>query len=345
MINEAIELAKSYGGTDGHKFVNGVLDKLAAALRAAEMDALRAAPAPPDQDAAAPDVRAGAWRVPPLRRGGDRRRGPRRGAIARHLLHATIPMPASSPRRRSRARPGLPSPWRASPPARCSRRSAPSATIRRPTSGTAGRSIRSCRGRRKVCSPPYRSPGLAELYPWAQRQAEATGDRVVAIYRIIIGFGTNPAVLAKKQPAAPRCWSDLAKPEYRSEIELSNPVTSGTGYTILATLVALYGEDAAFAYLKRLGPNVVRYTQSGTAQGPSVARGEVGVGVTFVHEFVTQQLAGFRGRHRDSLRGHRRRAGRHGDHRRRTESRETRARSTTGRSPRARRSSRTARAT
>ena len=37
----------------------------------------------------------------------------------------------------------------------------------------------------------------------------------------------------------------------------------------------------------------MRYTQSGTAQGPSVARGEVGVGVTFVHEFITQQLAGF----------------------------------------------------
>jgi N utilization substance protein B len=36
VINEAIELAKSYGGTDGHKFVNGVLDKLAASLRAAE---------------------------------------------------------------------------------------------------------------------------------------------------------------------------------------------------------------------------------------------------------------------------------------------------------------------
>ena len=41
VINEAIELAKSYGGTDGHKFVNGVLDKLAATLRATEMDALR----------------------------------------------------------------------------------------------------------------------------------------------------------------------------------------------------------------------------------------------------------------------------------------------------------------
>ena len=36
VINEAVELAKSYGGTDGHKFVNGVLDKLAAQLRQPE---------------------------------------------------------------------------------------------------------------------------------------------------------------------------------------------------------------------------------------------------------------------------------------------------------------------
>lgn len=36
VINEAVELAKSYGGTDGHRYVNGVLDKLAAQVRAAE---------------------------------------------------------------------------------------------------------------------------------------------------------------------------------------------------------------------------------------------------------------------------------------------------------------------
>ena len=39
VINEGIELAKTYGGTDGHKFVNGVLDRLAAGLRAAEIAA------------------------------------------------------------------------------------------------------------------------------------------------------------------------------------------------------------------------------------------------------------------------------------------------------------------
>jgi N utilization substance protein B len=36
-INEAVELAKLYGGTDGHKYVNGVLDKLAAQVRPGEV--------------------------------------------------------------------------------------------------------------------------------------------------------------------------------------------------------------------------------------------------------------------------------------------------------------------
>jgi N utilization substance protein B len=39
VINEAVELTKSFGGIDGHKYVNGVLDKLAPRLRADEVAA------------------------------------------------------------------------------------------------------------------------------------------------------------------------------------------------------------------------------------------------------------------------------------------------------------------
>jgi N utilization substance protein B len=39
IINEAIELTKAFGGTDGHKYVNGVLDKVAAVLRPDEVAA------------------------------------------------------------------------------------------------------------------------------------------------------------------------------------------------------------------------------------------------------------------------------------------------------------------
>lgn len=41
VINEAVELAKAYGGTDGHKYVNGVLDRLALEARAVEVQADR----------------------------------------------------------------------------------------------------------------------------------------------------------------------------------------------------------------------------------------------------------------------------------------------------------------
>jgi N utilization substance protein B len=45
VINEAVELAKVYGGTDGHKYVNGVLDRLAAEVRAVEVQAAARRPA------------------------------------------------------------------------------------------------------------------------------------------------------------------------------------------------------------------------------------------------------------------------------------------------------------
>jgi N utilization substance protein B len=43
VLNEAIELGKSFGGTDGHKFVNGVLEKLAMGLRPEEIARARQA--------------------------------------------------------------------------------------------------------------------------------------------------------------------------------------------------------------------------------------------------------------------------------------------------------------
>lgn len=43
IINEAIELTKAFGGTDGHKYVNGVLDKIAAILRPDEVAARKQA--------------------------------------------------------------------------------------------------------------------------------------------------------------------------------------------------------------------------------------------------------------------------------------------------------------
>ncbi len=68
----------------------------------------------------------------------------------------------------------------------------------------------------------YRSPRLAELQPWARRATERADYKVAAIYRIIIGFGTDPTILRQKELAAPRCWSDLVSRAYGKEIELAS---------------------------------------------------------------------------------------------------------------------------
>jgi len=112
-----------------------------------------------------------------------------------------------------------------------------------------------------------------------------SGNRVGGFYTSAMGFGFNTEVLKKKKLPEPRCWADLVKPEYKGEIEMSHPATSGTGYTIIAGLVQLMGEDAAFDYLKKLHRNTTTYTRSGQAQAPNVAKGEVAVGISFIFGF------------------------------------------------------------
>lgn len=58
-INEAVELAKRFGGTDGHKYVNGILDRVAQAVRPEEVAAGRTAERKPRQ-AAKPRARPAA---------------------------------------------------------------------------------------------------------------------------------------------------------------------------------------------------------------------------------------------------------------------------------------------
>ena len=139
----------------------------------------------------------------------------------------------------------------------------------------------------------YRPAYLNDLHGWAVRQYAMSGNMVGGFYTSAIGFGWNEDVLKKRKLAAPRCWSDLLNPAYKGEIETSHPASSGTGYTILAGLVQMMGEEPAFDYLKKLHRNVTQYTRSGTAQAKSVAKGEVGIGVSFIFGFENERQQGF----------------------------------------------------
>ena len=139
----------------------------------------------------------------------------------------------------------------------------------------------------------YKSASLPQLHTWAQKQAEQAGYKTVGVYSGPLGFGYNTELLAKKKLPIPKVWADLLKPEYKGEIQVSDPRASGTAYTMIATLVQLMGEDKAFEYLAALHKNVSTYPRSGVGPIKAVARGEAAVSISFVHDAPGEKAQGF----------------------------------------------------
>jgi len=139
----------------------------------------------------------------------------------------------------------------------------------------------------------YKSPTLPQLHGWAQQQASQSGFKTVGIYSGPLGFGYNTELLAKKKLPVPKTWADLLNPALKGEIQVANPASSGTAYTMVATLVQMMGEDKAFDYMKALHKNISQYTRSGTGPIKAVARGETTVSISFVHDGPGEKMQGF----------------------------------------------------
>ncbi|MFN8984332.1 MAG: ABC transporter substrate-binding protein [Alphaproteobacteria bacterium] len=139
----------------------------------------------------------------------------------------------------------------------------------------------------------YTSPNMAGLHDWAKRVHAMAGERCVGVSSGAIGLAWNRELMARKNLPLPQSWADMLNPAYRGEIQLPNPNSSGTAYTIIAGLIQLWDEDRAFDYLRRLHPNVNAYTRSGAAPMQAVSRGETALAVSFNMEVTSMQQAGF----------------------------------------------------
>ena len=133
----------------------------------------------------------------------------------------------------------------------------------------------------------YKSAKLGEQQDWSVRQWEQSKGRAVGIYSGALGFGFNTDLVKKRGLTEPKCWADLLDPKLKDEVQVADPNSSGTSYTLLATVVQLMGEDKGFAYLKALHKNVNQYTKSGAAPAKAVALGETTVGIAFQHDLVS----------------------------------------------------------
>ena len=128
---------------------------------------------------------------------------------------------------------------------------------------------------------PY-TPVGADAIPAEFRDPEGywTG-----FYLGVLGFASD----ASRVPAAPQSFDDLLSKPWPGGLVYANPATSGTAYTLILTLIALQGEDQAFATLKRLNPKVIEYPSGGAMPVKLVELGEADVAIAFAHDIVRAQ--------------------------------------------------------
>jgi iron(III) transport system substrate-binding protein len=136
---------------------------------------------------------------------------------------------------------------------------------------------------------PYQSPELANI-PSQYHDASGIWN---PIYVGAIAFACNTDWFKENNRSLPASWADLIKPEFKGQISMAHPATSGTSYTILATLIQLFGEEGAFNYLKQLNANVRQYTKAGAAPPQEAALGEAAVAITFSHDGLKPKMEGY----------------------------------------------------
>ncbi len=140
---------------------------------------------------------------------------------------------------------------------------------------------------------PYKSKNIDQIEERFRDPGKKKGHYTSAIYMGILGFGVNLDRLEKLGiKEVPQCWNDLLKPEFKQEIQVADPQSSGTAYTAIATFVQLWGEKKAFEYFKQLHPNISQYTKSGVTPSRNAARGETAVGIGFLHDYMLEKSKG-----------------------------------------------------
>lgn len=102
----------------------------------------------------------------------------------------------------------------------------------------------------------------------------------------IVGFLANKDVLKEKNLQIPKTWDDLAKPEYKDEILMSNPAVSGTNYAVVNVLLQQKGKDAGWNYFEKLNTNISYYSKRGKDPQLKATAGEVAIGITYIDNSI-----------------------------------------------------------
>jgi len=100
-------------------------------------------------------------------------------------------------------------------------------------------------------------------------------------------IAVNRIVLSERGLPVPESYADLLNPVYRGLISMPNPLSSGTGYMFLKSLVNAWGEQRAFDYFDALSHNILSFTSSGSGPVNALKEREAAIGFAMTAQTVS----------------------------------------------------------
>ncbi len=141
---------------------------------------------------------------------------------------------------------------------------------------------------------PYAPLNLDGIMPQYRDKKNPPAWFGMDVFGAVVCFNTVEA--KKKNIPIPTTWKDLTKPEFKGQVVMPNPASSGTGYFDVAAWLQLWGDDngkgGGWKYMDALHENIGQYTHSGSKPCNMAASGEYVAGISFEYRGYTNKAKG-----------------------------------------------------
>lgn len=141
---------------------------------------------------------------------------------------------------------------------------------------------------------PFAPLNLDAIMPQYRDKANPPAWWGMDVWGATICFNTVEA--KKRNISKPETWKDLTKPEYKGQIVMPNPASSGTGYFDVIAWLTLFGDQngkgGGWKYMDGLHENIAQYTHSGSKPCNMAASGEYVLGISFEYRANANKAKG-----------------------------------------------------
>jgi iron(III) transport system substrate-binding protein len=141
---------------------------------------------------------------------------------------------------------------------------------------------------------PYAPINLDAIMPAYKDRKSPPAWFGMDVFGATVCFNTVEA--KKKNIPIPTTWKDLTKPEFKGQVVMPNPASSGTGYLDVVSWLQLWGDEGGkgggWKYMDALHENIAQYTHSGSKPCNMAASGEYVAGVSFEYRGHTNKAKG-----------------------------------------------------